>query len=127
METVLALVSLGVLGALVAGLIRPEWLKLVSRKQVLKFYGSAFLVVAFVVGVMSPQPGDQPIMVDGVAGKVHDFQVIKDEDFSFPGRTRVSWAITAPTAQTKAGRIATVKDTALKLQRKENTDLQGHD
>ena len=119
----MGLVSLVVLGALIAGLIKPEWLKLVSRKQVLKFYGSAFLVVAFVVGVMSPQPGDQPIMVDGVAGKVHAFQVIKGEDFSFPGRSRVSWAITAPTAETKADRAATVKEAAIQLQEKENADL----
>lgn len=108
--------------ALVAGLIKPKLVEQESKKVVLKIFGTWFLLLSFITSLFAPE-SVEPLVVDGIEGKAHKYQLIERDDTSFRGRDRLRWIIIAPTAITKADRAATAMKAARDLQNETNADL----
>jgi len=57
-----------------------------------------------------------------IKGQAHQYKVVNEYDYSFPGRNRRQWTITAPTALTKEDRALTAIQAAKDLQAKTDAD-----
>lgn len=66
----------------------------------------------------APLKTPQAVMPPPVSWKDHAYQVVENKDISFANRKRLNIRITAPTAETREDRIATLMEAAIREHRK---------
>ena len=91
MGTLFILLALALSASLIAGLVKPEWVKQESRKRVAQIFGSTAVIFFIIGGALSPKSPEVPTTATEIGSAV---QQVADTSVTAPDQTTTDVAPT---------------------------------